>query len=154
MVHPHGPFEYEHGGGWKNSRFWIAVGGSLAAIGAGVLAGLTLANSSAEEEPTVETKTVTFDDLGVGSNVIMVYPGVASTEADKQPNGTYFDGQTATADCRIDGRTVPQPGEGVALSVEERSTWVHLRRAGVTSFAVTAYLEGGLKSADGLGPCK
>jgi hypothetical protein len=44
--------------------------------------------------------------LGGGSSVINVYPGVTDFPADKAHNGTFADGQTATAVCKAIGPTV------------------------------------------------
>jgi len=152
MVHPHGAFNIERENWWKDPRTWMLV-----AVGGFVLAGSLVTVREVKNKPRTvgggTTATVTFDDKGVGSNVIKVYPGVTRDNDDMDYNGTFFDGQTAVADCQIEGRTVPQPGDGIEHSVAERSTWLHLK-GHPSSFAVALYLEDGLRVAGTLEPCR
>jgi hypothetical protein len=80
-----------------------------------------------------------FDDLGGGSKVINVYPGVTDFPADKAPNGTFTDGRTATALCTTTGRLVtsdPSAGERPRQS----DVWLKvLAQPGKTSYAVLTY---------------
>ena len=152
MVHPHGAFDIERENWWKNSKTWLwaAAGGFV--LAASVIA-ITDAKNSSHKVGGETTATVTFDDKGVGSNVIMVYPGVTRDKHDMNYNGTFLDEQTAIADCQISGRTVPQPDDGVEHSVVERSTWMHLK-GHPSSFAVALYFKNGLEIAGTLEPCR
>jgi len=62
-----------------------------------------------------------FNDLGGGSPIIMVYPGVSESSADKVYNGTYSSGQIEPIDCHTTGREVtshPELGEEKRSSVD------------------------------------
>lgn len=77
-----------------------------------------------------------FDSLGSqlskgGSSIIRVYRGVKNVPVDKGnegTTGTYASGQTAEADCKIEGRSVssvPSEGEVPRTSHE----WLHISSA-------------------------
>ena len=81
----------------------------------------------------------TFDDLGGGSPIIQVYPGVTNKPEDKLANGSFEDGQMTTALCKTTGRMVHSvPAEG---EVDTQSDiWVKvLGRPGVTHYATLVY---------------
>lgn len=83
--------------------------------------------------------TLTFDDLGGGSSIIEVYPGVRDTPKDRQYNGTYNSGDTASAECKATGRTVhsiPSAGEANRSSNE----WIRLRTQGEQQYATAVYV--------------
>lgn len=81
----------------------------------------------------------TFDDLGGGSSVIRVFPGVKDTTADQLENGTFFGGQTTTALCKTTGRlasSVTSAGERPRSS----NVWLEvLAQPGKRSFARLIY---------------
>jgi hypothetical protein len=65
-----------------------------------------------------------FDALCGGSPVIQVYPGVGMSEADRQYNATYNDGDIRPADCHTTGRKVSShTGE----LTRESDSWVKLK---------------------------
>lgn len=78
---------------------------------------ITSAEQSAEATLTREAEGpyFTFDSLGGGSSVIQVYAGPGESAADRQPVGTYYDGDTVPVDCvEVDGRELssdPSVGE-------------------------------------------
>lgn len=63
----------------------LALGGALLAGGIAY----TFARSAGNPPNQIET-TITFDGLGGGSNVIMVYPGAGNTPQDEAYDGTYL----------------------------------------------------------------
>jgi len=136
-------------------RDWRALGGALALTGALALAACggegkgTDTSAAATTPPTtafsgpIPTQpgeiTLTFDDLGGGSSIIKVYPGVGNTSADKRYNGTYNDGDTVSAECKTEGRTVnsnPNLGEEKRSSAE----WIKLTTP-VAEYATAVYVE-------------
>lgn len=86
--------------------------------------------------------TMTFDSLSdTGTTVIQVYPGVTETEADRQYNGTYLDGDTVTVDCKTQGRTVVSD-PSLSETPRESSEWIHLASDnGEDRFATAVYIE-------------
>lgn len=141
-------------------RIWLAVGAlAFASCSSGdskaettvpTSAGVTLApNTSTASAP--EQPTLTFDDLGANSPIIQVYPGVEDTPADRQYNGTYNDGDTATAECETNGRTVksvsPEPRR-------ESNQWVRIQAPnGESQYATTVYVENPEQLLEQLQPC-
>ena len=91
--------------------------------------------------PQKPKAVLTFDDLGGGSSIIEVFPGVRSTPADEQYNGTYSDGDRVSAVCKTNGRTVhsdPSVGERSRSSHE----WIRIIGApGVSQYATAVYIE-------------
>jgi hypothetical protein len=54
-----------------------------------------------------------FNKMCGGSSTIEVYPGVSNSDADKQYDAAYKDGETRPAECHTVGRIVyrhPEPG--------------------------------------------
>lgn len=91
--------------------------------------------------PASSGPVITFDALCGGSNYIRVFPGVQDVPADKVQNGTYQDGQTASAVCKTKGRTVssdPSVGELPRTSDD----WVQVvAQPGAKSYATLTYGE-------------
>jgi hypothetical protein len=88
-----------------------------------------------------EGATLTFDDLGGGSSIIQVYPGVEDIPARKKFNGTYNDGDTVDAECKTKGRTVHSD---TSVGEENRSSndWIRIHGTpGETQYATAAYVE-------------
>ncbi|MFL6162725.1 MAG: hypothetical protein ACJ74U_10905 [Jatrophihabitantaceae bacterium] len=83
------------------------------------------APSNSTNSTTAPLPTLTFDDLGGGSSIINVYPGIQNTAQDKRSNGTYQSGSKVSVVCRATGRTItsdPSVGE----SPRSSSTWVRI----------------------------
>jgi hypothetical protein len=98
----------------------------------------TLATTTAH--PGVLPKLV-FDDLHGGSPLIQVYPGVTESAADKQPNGTFNDGDSVTAECKTEGRDVHSD---INAGESDRSSdeWVRIQGSpGETQYATAVYVE-------------
>src|SRR5581483_1111770 len=101
----------------KNWRFTttLAAGGLVLALSS--CGASNKANSESSDRVVDKSKvtssssggsdlpTLVFDDLGGGSSVIEVYPGVTSSVADKQYNGTFNSGDRVMAECKTEGRT-------------------------------------------------
>lgn len=88
-----------------------------------------------------EGLVITFDDLGSGYEEILVYPGVTSSEADKRPNGIFFDGDQVVADCETVGRSLPAVPELEAMP-PYIDRWVRFSGlAGRVHYASVVYLE-------------
>lgn len=103
-------------------------------------------------QPAKES-ALTFDDLGGGSSIIEVYPGVGNTPEDRAFNGTYNDGDTVGAECKEEGREVhshPEAGE------EDRNSdeWIRITGTpGNEQFATAVYIEHPTKVLSELPPC-
>ncbi len=138
--------------GAKNNRVWLGLAlasalavsacssdtnESVSATAESRLAATTALGTSAASEAAV----LVFDDLGGGSSIIQVYPGVQNTEVDKQYNGTFNDGDIVGALCKTEGRQVssdPSAGEVSRTSSE----WVRINGTpGVDQYATAVYVE-------------
>jgi hypothetical protein len=94
----------------------------------------SVATGSANGRPTL-----TFDDLGGGSSIINVYPGVEDVAGDKLSNGTYQNGNTASAVCKISGRLV-RSNTAVGERSNQSSTWIEIAGTpGIMQFASLTY---------------
>lgn len=126
----------------------IAIGGALALVGCGGAMKKSEASSQAGGRPSAGTTSpldkgvmITFDDLGGGSSIITVYPGVGNSTVDKTPNGTFDDGEAVSVLCKQEGRTVhsdPSVGE------EKRSSneWFRINGSpGLMQYATAVYVE-------------
>jgi hypothetical protein len=113
-------------------RRLVIAGVVIAAVAIGVI--IWIATRGRES-----TAVFTFDDLGGGSPIIQVYPGVTDKPEDKMANGSFEDGQTTTALCKTTGRmvhSVPADGE----LDEQSDVWVKvLGRSGMTHYATLVY---------------
>jgi hypothetical protein len=82
---------------------------------------------------------LTFDDLGGGSTILSVYPGVRATTQDRRPNGTFRSGQRVGILCKTTGRTVhsdPAVGERSRSS----NVWVQINGSpGLVQYATLTY---------------
>jgi hypothetical protein len=95
--------------------------------------------STSSEKPGVP---FAFDSLGSdlskgGSNVIQVYAGPESTDADRQVTGTFMSGQSANGECKEAGREVhsdPSAGELQRKSDE----WIHVQSPNAEEMWATA----------------
>lgn len=84
---------------------------------------------------------LTFNDLGGGSSIINVYPGVKDTPEDKLPNGTYQSGNSVGAICKTNGRKVTSD-TAAGEHPKESSTWVQIAGTpGLTQYAPLTYAE-------------
>jgi hypothetical protein len=103
-----------------------------------IAAAIVLANCGGDDG---EGNQMVFDDLGGGSEVIMVYPGVSDAPPDTEYNGTFKDGDKVEAECWINGRIVRSHPE---LGEDERSSdiWVRfLGSTGTEHFATAVYIK-------------
>lgn len=83
-----------------------------------------------------------FDALDGGEPIIMVYPGVSGSGADKLHNGTFRDGQTVYALCKTKGRTVPSHPELGERDVPPSDDWIRIHGSpGVVQYATAIYVE-------------
>jgi hypothetical protein len=102
---------------------------------------VTITASPAANPPAVSTAlpVFRFNDLGGGSSIIQVFPGVEDTPADKLPNGTFNSGDTVHAVCQKSGRSVrsvPSAGE----QERESDVWVQIIGSpGQTQYAPLTY---------------
>ncbi len=64
------------------------------------------ASNSASPNSVASDPMITFDYLGAGSKIILVYPGVSDSETDKKWNAQYYSGEQMPALCYAIGRTV------------------------------------------------
>lgn len=93
-----------------NTRIGLWFFRGTAAVASFALAASGCGNSSNDGHPA----PLTFDYLGGGSKVIEVFPGVSNSLEDRRYDGTYYDGDQVTADCKTTGRKVssnPSVGE-------------------------------------------
>ena len=99
------------------------------------------AGSASSRPSTSSSPILTFDDLGGGSSIIDVYPGVKATAADRTQNGSFEAGAKVTAVCKITGRTIrsdPSAGE----TPKQSNIWVKIDGApGKTQFATLTYAD-------------
>jgi hypothetical protein len=104
----------------------------------GQTSGRTAGNPSSHESGHAQ---LTFDYLGGGSKVIEVFPGVGNTPEDKKFDGTYYDGESVTADCQTDGREVhsdPSIGE----QKRQSDVWFLIEGTpGETQYATAVYTQ-------------
>ena len=106
-------------GGRVKKRF-IVIAIALALIsGLAALVGNQLFKATFIQNPAQSGATITFNDLGGGSTIIRVYPGVDNTDQDKMSNGTYHSGDTVPIVCEKSGRHISsQLGEQYRQSDE------------------------------------
>lgn len=102
-------------------------------------------NSSMAPAPSTEAGApgtlLTFDDLGGGLSIIMVYPGVKATTADRKFNGTYETGQVVSAICKTAGRLVVS-NTTVGEASRQSSEWVQIEGTpGETQYATMTYAD-------------
>jgi hypothetical protein len=123
-----------------------AVLAAVASLSVAACGGNNKANSASTRAEVATNSNgqpiqIAFDYLGGGSKVIRVYAGPGSETGDKQTIGTYFDGDTAPAECKTEGRTVfshPELGE------EKRNSnkWIRIQGpGGETEYATAVYIE-------------
>jgi hypothetical protein len=85
-----------------------------------------------------EVPKLRFDDLGGGSSIIMVYPGPGGTDAEKQYNGTFKDGDRWPVVCHATGRLVmshPDVGE----RARQTTDWYQLAGGPPVQYATGTY---------------
>ena len=119
---------------------------ALSACSSGSSAGVSAESGITTTQPSPDSTSqdgtmLTFDDLGGGSPIIEVYPGVQDTPADKKYNGTFNSGDTALAECRTDGREVHS---NPAVGEEDRSSnqWIRIDGApGQIEYATAVYVQ-------------
>jgi len=90
-----------------------------------------------------------FDLLGGRDKIVRVYRGPEKTTQDKETIGAYYDGDSATADCQIKGRTVTSDtSEAVHEEPKSSDIWVRLTDVleGQQPFATIVYTD--LTNAD------
>jgi hypothetical protein len=135
---------------WKIMGGIIVAGGALALAACGRSSGkkieapvsttvAAVQPSGSSAAPRTSPVTLTFDYLGANSTIIEVYPGVGSTSADKQFNGTYNNGDTVPAECKTEGRTVHSvPPE----TPRQSSEWIRIQGTpGETQYATAVYVQ-------------
>jgi hypothetical protein len=135
---------------WRTYGLAFLAGSSLTLAACGgsataqrMSAPVTAAASSEAAAPAVPTAeahgNITFDYLGAKSQVVQVYTGPGTSQADRQPNGTYLDGQKAPADCKIIGRSVTS----VPPELHRQSNnWIKIEGpAGAAEYATAVYVQ-------------
>jgi hypothetical protein len=113
-------------------------------------------SSNTKNNPKVHVDnnvSLTFDDLGGRSSIIQVYAGPGEEPSDKEPTGTFNDGDTVNALCKTEGRTVhsdPSTGE-----VERTSDqWIRIEGSpGKEQYATAVYVEESQKLLGQLALC-
>jgi hypothetical protein len=136
---------------WRLRGRIFAAAGLLVLAGCGggegepqTSAGTARTSASGEVLPgasatAAEGPMLVFDDLGGGSSIIQVYPGVTNTAAHKRANGTFNDGDAVPAECWVKGREVesdPSVGEAARTSED----WVRITGTpGEVQYATTTY---------------
>jgi hypothetical protein len=141
---------------WRTYIKILAASGALALAGCG---GERESRTKSAQSPSptsaakTEEHTLVFDDLGGGSSIIRVYPGVNDTEADKKANGTFNTGDSVPADCKTTGRTIKSD---TSVGEENRSSadWVRIEGSpGETQYATAVYAQNPQKLLEQLPDC-
>jgi hypothetical protein len=132
----------------------IVVGAITVVAVIGLVIGLVVSNVGSDKSKSPSRASVTasgpaapsgqvikFDDLGGGSSIISVYPGVQAIERDKTPSGTFRSGDVVAAVCKAQGRTIhsdPSSGERQQSS----NMWVRIQGSpGKLQFATLTYAD-------------
>ena len=127
-------------GVYKLSAVLLGGGMALSACGGGEAAPDTGASQTpSTAETQAASPTLVFDNLGGGSSIIQVYPGV--TDADRQANGTYNAGDAVSADCKTVGRTVrSDPSVGELNRISDQ--WIRIQGTpSETQYATVIYVQ-------------
>lgn len=136
----------------------VVVSGTIAGCGNGESNPThTYASPTASTEAvpwgSPELPRLVFDALNTGSSIIAVYPGVGESAADRQPNGTFSDGQSIPAECQTEGRIVTSeksPGHNARTS----NVWIRIEGTpGETQYATAVYVEDPTTLLGQLKPC-
>lgn len=128
-------------------RPWLLA---LRTAGFGSLALLAVAcgnNNGEATEPTTAVTAVSpstsgqaarlvFDDLGVGSAYIYVYPGIGEDAADSVPAGQFPSGESVEATCQTNGRSV---AELDVTPPVHSNVWYGFELNGTTVYATDVY---------------
>lgn len=142
----------------------LAFAGTLALAGCGGGKGNTAVDTTSPlptnrdvpadpNAPISGQHTITFDDLGGGSSIIEVFPGIQDTPEDKTFNGTYRNGDVVQAICKAVGRPVhsdPSVGEEARSS----NAWVRIvGTPGETQYATSVYIQNPQQALSSLPDC-
>lgn len=119
----------------------VVTGGTAALASLALLASGCGSSSSQNSDKTPirggDNPTLTFDDLGGGSSVIEVFPSPRSDQYD----GTYYDGDRATAICKTEGRE-RQSDPSVGELARQSDEWIRIvGTPGEQQFATAVYVE-------------
>lgn len=106
-----------------------------------------------KKQPTAEGPQLVFDDLGGGSSIIRVFPGVRMGAADKVANGTFNDGDEVPPECKIEGRTV-HSDHSVGEENRQSNDWIKIQGTpGEEQYATAVYVENPEKLLNQLEDC-
>lgn len=98
-------------------------------------------SSTAATGTATEAPLLTFDDLGGGSSIMEVYPGIKDDPQDRLPNGTFRAGEFTRALCKATGRTVSSD-TGVGERPRQSDMWIQIVGSpGVKQYAPLTYAE-------------
>lgn len=110
-------------------------------------------NGSGSTATSPGRPVMTFDALGGGSSIIEVYPGVKDTPEDKRPNGTYKNGNTAGAICKVTGRSISSNTAAGERS-RKSDTWIEIAGSpGAKQYAPLTYAAIAQSQLDALPNC-
>lgn len=111
-------------------------------------------NSSGSTAAPAGRPTLKFDDLGGGSSIIKVYPGVKDVPQDKRSNGTYQNGNIVGAICKVSGRIVTSD-TNVGERPNTSNVWIEIAGSpGVKQYAPLTYADMAQSDLNSLPGCE